>query len=217
MSSVGGVQTDLAIPSADTATSGPKVVGSLVELGDAHGVERFELTRSSLALKRTFDLGASIMLLAAVPLMLTIAFAIKLDGRGPVFFRQLRVGRHGRHFHMLKFRTMVPNAEALKESLRDRNGAAGGIVQDRRRSPRDPWRAVPAQERAGRAAAAAEHRQGRDGPRRAPSAGDRRGSPDRGLASPAPGADAGNDRTRGRSSAPPACRCARWPRSTTGT
>jgi exopolysaccharide biosynthesis polyprenyl glycosylphosphotransferase len=112
-----------------------EVVGSSVEFDDLHGVtlmgvRRFELSRSSAALKRAFDLlGASIMLLAVAPLMLLIAIAIKLDTRGPVFFRQLRVGRHGRRFHMLKFRTMVPNAEALKEGLRDRNEAQEGLFK----------------------------------------------------------------------------------------
>ena len=112
-----------------------EVVGSSVEFDDLHGVtlmgvRRFELTRSSRALKRVFDLvGASIMLLAVGLLMLVIALAIKLDNPGPVFFRQLRVGRHGRHFQMLKFRTMVPDADALKDSLRHRNEAQDGLFK----------------------------------------------------------------------------------------
>jgi exopolysaccharide biosynthesis polyprenyl glycosylphosphotransferase len=112
-----------------------EVVGSSVEFDDLHGVtlmgvRRFELTRSSAALKRAFDLlGTSIMLAAAAPLMLMIAITIKLDSRGPVFFRQQRVGRHGRRFYMLKFRTMVPDAEDLKETLRDRNEAQEGLFK----------------------------------------------------------------------------------------
>ena len=51
-------------------------------------------------------------LLLFSPLMLGIALAIKLDSRGPVFFRQERVGRHGRVFRIHKFRTMVHRAEA---------------------------------------------------------------------------------------------------------
>jgi exopolysaccharide biosynthesis polyprenyl glycosylphosphotransferase len=112
-----------------------EVVGSSVEFDDLHGVtlmgvRRFELTRSSAALKRSFDLfGASIGLLAISPLLIAFALAIKLDGRGPVFFRQLRVGRHGRRFYMLKFRTMIPDADAMKESLRDRNEAQDGFFK----------------------------------------------------------------------------------------
>jgi exopolysaccharide biosynthesis polyprenyl glycosylphosphotransferase len=112
-----------------------EVVGSSVEFDDLHGVtvmgvRRFDLTRSSAAFKRGFDLlGASLGLLAISPLMIAIAIAIKLDNRGPVFFRQLRVGRHGHRFHMLKFRTMVPDAEAMKDSLRHRNEAQEGLFK----------------------------------------------------------------------------------------
>jgi lipopolysaccharide/colanic/teichoic acid biosynthesis glycosyltransferase len=61
--------------------------------------------------KRMFDmLGASLALLLLSPLMLAIAAAIKLDSRGPVFFRQQRVGRHGVPFRIHKFRTMVADA-----------------------------------------------------------------------------------------------------------
>lgn len=112
-----------------------EVVGSSVEFDDLHGlkmmgVRRFDLTRSSAAVKRAFDLGGvTLGLLAVLPLMILIALAIKLDSRGPVFFRQLRVGRRGERFHMLKFRTMVPEAEALKDSLRDRNEAQEGLFK----------------------------------------------------------------------------------------
>jgi exopolysaccharide biosynthesis polyprenyl glycosylphosphotransferase len=112
-----------------------EVVGSSVEFDDLHGVtvmgvRRFDLTRSSARFKRVFDLiGASLGLLAVSPLLLVVAIAIKLDSRGPVFFRQLRVGRHGERFHMLKFRTMVPEAESMKEGLRHRNEAMEGLFK----------------------------------------------------------------------------------------
>jgi exopolysaccharide biosynthesis polyprenyl glycosylphosphotransferase len=112
-----------------------EVVGSSVEFDDLHGVtvmgvRRFDLTRSSALFKRVFDLfGASLGLLAISPVMVAIAIAIKLDSPGPVFFRQLRVGRHGHRFHMLKFRTMVPEAEAMKDSLRHRNEAMEGLFK----------------------------------------------------------------------------------------
>ena len=112
-----------------------EVVGSSVVFDDLHGVtlmgvRRFELTRSSAAVKRAFDLGyTAIGLMAVAPLMLIAAVAIKLDSPGPVFFRQKRVGRHGRHFDILKFRTMVVNADAMKSSLRDRNEAQEGLFK----------------------------------------------------------------------------------------
>jgi exopolysaccharide biosynthesis polyprenyl glycosylphosphotransferase len=112
-----------------------EVVGSSVEFDDLHGVtvmgvRRFELTRSSAMVKRAFDLlGASLGLLVVSPLLAAIAVAIKLDSHGPVFFRQLRVGQHGERFYMLKFRTMVPDAEAMKDSLRHRNEAKDGLFK----------------------------------------------------------------------------------------
>ncbi len=112
-----------------------EVVGSSVEFDDLHGVtvmgvRRFDLTRSSARFKRVFDvIGASLALFAVSPLLIAIAIAIKLDSRGPVFFRQQRVGRHGKRFHMLKFRTMVPDAESMKDSLRHRNEAMDGLFK----------------------------------------------------------------------------------------
>jgi exopolysaccharide biosynthesis polyprenyl glycosylphosphotransferase len=112
-----------------------EVVGSSVEFDDLHGVtvmgvRRFDLTRSSAAVKRALDLAvASVGLLAVSPLMIAAAVAIKLDSRGPVFFRQLRVGRYGRQFQIFKFRTMVRDADALKDSLRHRNEAQEGLFK----------------------------------------------------------------------------------------
>jgi exopolysaccharide biosynthesis polyprenyl glycosylphosphotransferase len=112
-----------------------EVVGSSVEFDDLHGitvmgVRRFDLSRSSAAVKRTFDLvAAGFGLVAVGPLMALIALAIKLDTRGPVLFRQQRVGRHGERFEMCKFRTMVPDAEALKDGLRHRNEAREGLFK----------------------------------------------------------------------------------------
>lgn len=62
--------------------------------------------------KRFFDLLASVIgLLVLAPVLLGIALAIKLESRGPVFFRQERVGRFGKTFRIHKFRTMVTDAE----------------------------------------------------------------------------------------------------------
>jgi lipopolysaccharide/colanic/teichoic acid biosynthesis glycosyltransferase len=79
-------------------------------------------------------LGAGIGLLISAPLVVLVALAIKLDSPGPVFFRQTRVGRGGRRFRMLKFRTMVDGADALKHELRRHNEADGlfKIVEDPR-------------------------------------------------------------------------------------
>jgi exopolysaccharide biosynthesis polyprenyl glycosylphosphotransferase len=107
------------------------VVGNSVVFDDLHGltvlgVREFELSRSSHAVKRAFDLiGAGLMLLSAAPPMAIIAIAIKLDTRGPVLFRQERVGRAGRRFRICKFRTMVTDAEERKADLMLMNEANG--------------------------------------------------------------------------------------------
>jgi exopolysaccharide biosynthesis polyprenyl glycosylphosphotransferase len=99
------------------------VLGPAVEIDDVEGVTVLGLNppwlpRSSRALKRALDLllaGALVILTA--PLMALIALAIKLDSRGPVFFRQRRVGKAGARFEVLKFRTMVRDAEAQRAAL----------------------------------------------------------------------------------------------------
>jgi lipopolysaccharide/colanic/teichoic acid biosynthesis glycosyltransferase len=74
------------------------------------------------ALRRTVDLlVVALIAPVVVPLALFIALAIRIDSRGPILVRHQRLGRGGARFDLLKFRTMVPNADELKESLRDLN------------------------------------------------------------------------------------------------
>jgi exopolysaccharide biosynthesis polyprenyl glycosylphosphotransferase len=81
----------------------------LVGLAPAH------LSRSSRLLKRGFDLIASLAsLVLLAPVFLVIAVAIKFDSRGPVFFRQTRMGQRDRTFRIWKFRTMTADADARK-------------------------------------------------------------------------------------------------------
>jgi exopolysaccharide biosynthesis polyprenyl glycosylphosphotransferase len=90
------------------------------------GVPRFGLTRSSAFLKRCLDLaGAGFWLFVTAPLLLAIAVMIKLDSDGPVLFRQTRVGRGGEPFEILKFRTMVSDAEQRKAELHAQNENVG--------------------------------------------------------------------------------------------
>jgi exopolysaccharide biosynthesis polyprenyl glycosylphosphotransferase len=112
-----------------------EVVGSAVEFDDVDGmtmlgVRRFGLSRSSLMLKRALDLAlVSIGMVLISPLLIAIAVAIRLDSRGPVFFRQIRVGRDGSHFRMFKFRSMAVGAEILKDELRSMNEAGEGLFK----------------------------------------------------------------------------------------
>jgi exopolysaccharide biosynthesis polyprenyl glycosylphosphotransferase len=112
-----------------------EVVGSAVEFDDVNGmpmlgVRPFGLPRSSRLIKRAFDLMATVLgMLLVGPLMALIALAIRLDSPGPVFFRQVRVGRDGQHFHILKFRSMVIGADAEKDRLRALNEAGDGMFK----------------------------------------------------------------------------------------
>lgn len=74
--------------------------------------EVLEKRKSYFILKRTFDIVVSLLgLTVLLPIFIVIAVIIKLDSKGPVFFRQVRVGKDGREFKIFKFRTMVTNAE----------------------------------------------------------------------------------------------------------
>lgn len=67
-----------------------------------------------LIFKRSFDIVVSlIMLLILSPVFLVLAIAIKLDSKGPVFYRQVRVTQYGKEFRIFKFRTMVNNADKI--------------------------------------------------------------------------------------------------------
>ncbi|MCF6156353.1 MAG: sugar transferase [Candidatus Brocadia sp.] len=71
-------------------------------------------------LTRILDMVCSIFLLTILlPLFFIIAILVKIDSKGPVFFLQKRCGRHGKVFHMYKFRTMVKDAESLKKRLKN--------------------------------------------------------------------------------------------------
>jgi exopolysaccharide biosynthesis polyprenyl glycosylphosphotransferase len=90
-------------------------------------------SRSTLLLKRTLDLVvASTALVLAAPLMVGIAIAVKLDAPGPVLFRQQRVGRGRREFRILKFRTMVEDAEARLADVVPLNGLVEPVFKLRR-------------------------------------------------------------------------------------
>jgi exopolysaccharide biosynthesis polyprenyl glycosylphosphotransferase len=83
-----------------------------------------------LMVKRAFDgAAASLGLIILSPVMLLIAIAIKMTSAGPVIYSQQRYGRNKRRFKMYKFRTMVANAEALQQSLEQRNEMTGPVFK----------------------------------------------------------------------------------------
>jgi exopolysaccharide biosynthesis polyprenyl glycosylphosphotransferase len=118
----------------------PKLFGAMgpsVEVDDVEGVTVLGinppvLPRSSRLMKRSLDIVTSATaLLIIAPLMAMVALAIKLGSRGPVFFRQRRIGKEGRPFHVVKFRTMVADAERQKESLMSESQEAGWLKLER--------------------------------------------------------------------------------------
>ncbi len=88
-------------------------------------------------LKRWMDyLGAGFGVVALAPLLVGIALAIHFDSAGPIFFRQERVGLHGKTFQVWKFRTMVVDAPSLQASLEQQNESADGVLFKVKHDPR---------------------------------------------------------------------------------
>ena len=97
------------------------------------------LTRQGvLAAKRVVDIvGASMLFVMGLPVFLLVALVIELTSRGPIIFRQERAGFHGRRFLMYKFRTMVKDAERMRDQvghLNDRTGPVFKAAGDPRRT-----------------------------------------------------------------------------------
>ena len=89
----------------------------------------------SLIFKRSFDIVVSvIMLLILSPVFLVLAIAIKLDSKGPVFYRQVRVTQYGKEFRIFKFRTMVNNADKIGSQVTvggdNRITRVGKVIRD---------------------------------------------------------------------------------------
>jgi exopolysaccharide biosynthesis polyprenyl glycosylphosphotransferase len=92
---------------------------------------------SDFWIKRCFDICcSSILLLMLSPVYLVISILIKADSPGPIFFKQNRVGLHGKNFKIWKFRTMVANAEKLQASLEAKNEIKDGVLFKMKNDPR---------------------------------------------------------------------------------
>lgn len=80
--------------------------------------------------KRTIDIICSVLgLICLSPVLLVVAIMIKFDSKGPVIFKQKRVGYKGKEFDIYKFRSMVTNAEELKEKLAKKNEMSGPMFK----------------------------------------------------------------------------------------
>lgn len=91
----------------------------------------------SFGLKRALDVVVSaIALILLFPVFAIVAWRIRRYDKGPVFFRQMRVGRRGKLFPMWKFRSMVLDAEKVKEELMKENEMEGGVTFKMKKDPR---------------------------------------------------------------------------------
>ena len=124
----------------------PQVLGGLptaqVEMrrgasGEFLHLHPLRLELPQLAIKRTMDIVLSLGALVVIaPLLVLIAIAIKMDSKGPVLFSQIRMGLGGRRFHILKFRTMVADADQQRARLMHLNQYADGRLFKIKHDPR---------------------------------------------------------------------------------
>ncbi len=124
-------QTELVVEPGLMEVAGPRL-----HVDSLDGLPLLRLTHPTFTgvarlLKGMIDRAAAVLLLLLIaPLLIAVAVAVAADG-GPVFFRQVRVGVGGREFKMIKFRSMVPNGEALRAELLKHNEAAGPMFKMR--------------------------------------------------------------------------------------
>lgn len=117
------------------SSNAAELATSRVEIAAVGGIPLMSVQRTPLEgwgriAKRSADLAGSLLALPFLILVsLPIALLIKLDSRGPVIFRQTRVGKHGREFTSYKFRTMVADAETRLAGLKSRNEASGPVFK----------------------------------------------------------------------------------------
>lgn len=98
---------------------------------------RVSLNTSSRAVKRLVDIVGSIIgILLASPFMMLVAIAIKIDSKGPIIFKQKRIGLNGRQFYMYKFRSMCIDAEERKKQLLRQNEVESGLMFKIKDDPR---------------------------------------------------------------------------------
>ncbi|WP_406072446.1 sugar transferase [Micromonospora sp. NBC_01638] len=131
-----GTGVDLVVAPALTDVAGPRIHTRPVAGLPLIHVEAPEFRGARKLVKGLVDRSVSSLALAVLlPLIAFIALAIKLDSRGPVLFRQVRVGRGGQEFGVFKFRTMVVNADAMLAELTARN-ETDGLMFKMRQDPR---------------------------------------------------------------------------------
>jgi len=135
------------VPSSTARLNSPSFEGSTLVQDDGQledsippqlqSRDWFRDASAPLLAKRAVDvIGALVGLLLLTPVILIIALVIRLEGRGPILFRQLRRGYRGKLFRVIKFRTMCIDAEQRLGALEESNESAGGVLFKLRYDPR---------------------------------------------------------------------------------
>ena len=125
-----GSAAELVVASRLTNVAGPRIHFRPVDGLPLMHVELPQYEGGKHIMKRLLDIVASsLALIFLSPLLLVLAFLVKRDSAGPILFRQQRVGRGGKTFHMLKFRSMVATAEDDLAGLLDKNEGAGVLFK----------------------------------------------------------------------------------------
>ncbi|WP_162940095.1 sugar transferase [Gryllotalpicola protaetiae] len=135
--SLEGCGADLVLASRLVDVAGPRVHFTPVQGLPLIHVEIPRFDGGKHVLKRFVDIiGASLALVMLSPVFVVVAALIQLDDHGPVFFRQTRVGKDGTQFRMVKFRSMVTDAEARLASLRTASDDGNGMLFKLKVDPR---------------------------------------------------------------------------------
>src|SRR5665811_1474546 len=125
-----GSDIDLVVVPGLTDVAGPRVLTRPVAGLSLLHVDAPVFAGPQLALKTAIDrCGAAFLLIVLSPLFAVVSVLIRRDHKGPVFFRQERIGKGGTSFPMLKFRTMQVGAEAMLQSLLDRSDGQGPLFK----------------------------------------------------------------------------------------
>lgn len=125
-----GGSAELVLASGLTDVAGPRIHMRPIEGLPLMQVELPQFSGGKHLVKRAMDVVLALTgIFVLSPLLLAIGIAVRLDSPGPALFRQERVGRGGAPFSMLKFRSMVPDAEAQLSTLLDGNEGAGMLFK----------------------------------------------------------------------------------------
>ena len=131
------LDVDLVVSPCMLDVAGPRLTMRPVAGLPLIHVEKPQYSGTKKFQKRAFDICLSLtVLLGAAPVMIAAALAIKLTSPGPVFYRSERIGLDGNPFQMIKFRTMVVDADKQVDSLIHLNESAGGVLFKIREDPR---------------------------------------------------------------------------------